>query len=360
MDYRPVYAYSRARSLGFTAEFFLLNSLSFFLPHAKDEQPRQRDLRVLHAIRADLQKLLKEDSLRIERGIYPLSVLKPESPLSHFGRYPRLLTDALSIHFRRLRGKTTEFSAEARELLPELPRYYRRNFHFQTNGYLSSDSAEVYDHQVELLFKGSADAMRRLIIEPMRKHFGKTDGEGLRFLEIGAGTGRATRFVHLAFPKAKIVAVDLSDPYLKVAQRRLSDLSRIDFVQADGADLPYKDGEFDAVYSVFLFHELPAEARREVLAESARVLKKGGFIGFVDSIQTSDKKLFDPILREFPQHYHEPFYRDYIARPMEAEMKKAGVQGLSSETGFTSKVCWGKISRTVRSSRAGRRPRSAS
>ncbi|MDR3605808.1 MAG: class I SAM-dependent methyltransferase [Oligoflexia bacterium] len=343
----PAYTYSRARSAGLTFEFFLLNSLSLLMPASlRKSTSANRSLRdnlELHrAVHADMLQLLRNDSKRIEAGVYPLSVLTPESPIEHVARYPKLIKDAFSIYFRRVRGRTTEFDPEAKELLSDLPRYYRRNFHFQTNGYLSTTSAEVYEHQVELLFKGAADPMRRLIIEPLRERFGDTDGEGLRFLEIGAGTGRATRFVRLAFPKAKVVAVDLSDPYLKVAQRKLSDLAKIDFIQSDGAHLPYREEEFDAAYSVFLFHELPAAARKEIIEESLRVLKFGGFFGLVDSIQTGDKKHFDPILREFPQEFHEPFYRDYIAHPMDDLLKSSGVENVRKELGFTSKVCWGR------------------
>src|SRR3546814_15744708 len=46
------------------------------------------------------------------------------------------------------------------------PRYYLQNFHFQSGGYLSGDSARLYDHQVEVLFTGGADAMRRQVQVP--------------------------------------------------------------------------------------------------------------------------------------------------------------------------------------------------
>ncbi|MFL5814462.1 MAG: class I SAM-dependent methyltransferase [Bdellovibrionia bacterium] len=342
----PVYAYSRARSAGFTLEYLLLQSFSYLIPSfltggsAKGmPKPPKLDIKTIQAIRAELLDLLREDSRHMAQGEYPILVVTPESPLRHFTRIPVLLADAFSIHRRRARGKTTEFDAQARDFLSELPRYYRRNFHFQTSGYLSKRSAEVYEHQVELLFQGCADAMRRLILSRLKKRFGDSDGEGLRFLEIGAGTGRATRFVHLTFPKAKIIAVDLSDPYLKVAQRNLSGFPRIDFMQGDGAHLPFKDEEFDAVYSVFLFHELPKAAREEVISESLRVLKKDGFLGLVDSLQTGDKKLFDPLLQHFPKAFHEPFYREYISSPMEDLLKKQGFTEIESGTGFTSKVC---------------------
>lgn len=362
--YNYAYAHSRARSAGLTLEFFLLNSLAILFPPSPT-RASTRELRkntaLIQAVQAELVKILREDSARIERGVYPLKVLQPESPLEHFGRYPTLVKDAVSIYLRRLKGRTTEFDSKAKTLLAGLPRYYRRNFHFQTNGYLSETSAQMYEHQVELLFKGAADPMRRLIIEPLRNHFKSRDGKELRFLEIGAGTGRATRFVRLAFPEAEIVAVDLSDPYLDVAEKKLADLEGITLEQADGAHLPYKNAEFDAVYSVFLFHELPLTARREILAESLRVLKPGGFLGLVDSIQTGDNEILDPILPEFPQEFHEPYYRNYIAHPMEGLLEEAGLQEVRKEYGFTSKLCWGKkkASTKGKAKRPSKKPRSS-
>ena len=49
-----------------------------------------------------------------------------------------------------------------------------------------------------------------------------------------------------------------------------------------------EDGEFDAVTNVYLFHEMPKEARRNAAREYARVLKPGGKLFFVDSAQVGD------------------------------------------------------------------------
>lgn len=341
----PLYAYSTARSLGYALEFLALNSIASLIPGS--QPPRSapnRDPSQLWAIRRDLQELLWRDSSNIRRGIYPAWVLAPESPAAHLRRFPKLILDGYSIALRKARGRTAEFDRESSEFLQDVPRYYQRCFHFQTGGYLSRRSAEVYDHQVELLFAGGADAMRRLIIPPLKEHFAHSpDGKGLKFLELGAGTGRATRFVKLAFPRARIVAVDLSDPYLKQAQKNLARQSRVDFLQADAAHLPFKSAEFDAVYSVFLFHELPRSVRSDVLAEAKRVTRDRGFVGMVDSLQSGDKALFDPLLPQFPRDFHEPYYRDYIAQPMEELLSSERiVRQVRTELGFSSKVCWGR------------------
>ena len=330
--------YERARSLGFTLEFFALNALYGLLPGGEDSRlPIDSD--AVPLIQRELLDCLRKDARNIRMGIYPIAVLLPEAPIQHLVRIPKLIWDGIGLYRRRVLGRTTEFGRGARQLLDELPRYYRRNFHFQTEGYLSERSAELYEHQVEMLFGGAADAMRRLVIPELRRKFGSSDGKGLRFLEIGAGTGRSTRFVHLAFPKAKIIATDLSDPYLKAAQKKLARFPRIDFVQAGGEELPFQSGYFDAAFSVFLFHELPMSARQAVLAESRRVLKKDGILALVDSAQKGDLAGFDPVLENFPKQYHEPYYRDYIENPIEEILTETGFQGIESGRSFFSKVC---------------------
>jgi ubiquinone/menaquinone biosynthesis C-methylase UbiE len=340
----PIFTYSAARSAFFAAEFQVLNSLQHLLPGARKYlEPIEPETAA--AARRETLELFRQDSQNIADGIYPPTVLIPESPVAHALRFPRILLDGLSLYRRRQEGRTTEFDENAREFFEDVPRYYRRNFHYQTDGYLSDHSAELYEHQVELLFGGSADAMRRLILPPLREEFGRGDGKGLAFLEVGAGTGRATRFVRQTFPKAKLVVSDVSHPYLKQAARNLSAFSRLDYVHADGAHLPFQTGHFDAAYSVFLFHELPHDARLAVLAESKRVLKPGGFIGFVDSLQTGDYAVFDSLLRKFPENYHEPFYRNYISHPMEQLLREAGFEDVRTGRGFFSKVCWARAPR---------------
>ncbi len=303
-------------------------------------QAPQPSVEIIKTIQERLTEFLKEDIENIQQGVYPATVLLPESPLKHVRRIPRILTDGLRSYYRRKKGHTAKFGRRAQSFLEDLPRYYRRNFHFQTDGYLSEHSAELYEHQVEILFAGAGDAMRRLIIPPLKKKFGLTDGSSLTFLEIGAGTGRSTLFVHRAFPKAKIIAVDLSTPYLKLAQKKLSKFDRVDFMQASGETLPYQDHFFDAVYSVFLFHELPLEVRKQVLAESRRVVKKDGLIGLVDSIQLGDVPAFDASLLNFAEEFHEPFYKNYISNPMQDLMRLVGFSKPQEKIGFFSKLVW--------------------
>ncbi len=337
-------AYSLARSALFQTESFIGPAVELIV-NGRLSKTAVTDRVLFRAARDSMMALMKQDIANITEGLYPVEVLKPGNPLKHLMRIPTLFREVFAISRRRGTKSAHRFSKKAQELLKGLPEYYQRNFHFQDDGYLSDKSADLYEHQVEILFAGSADAMRRMIIGPMKKHFGSDhDGSGLTFLEIGAGTGRATRFVRLAFPKAKIVAVDLSAPYLRKAQRELSEFNHHDFVEANASDLAFKDETFDAVYSVFLFHELPRVERQAVIRESQRVLKVGGFHGLVDSLQLGDKPAFDEALELFPQNFHEPFYKNYIQNPIQTDLAGSGVVLTDVSNQFFSKcVCGEKI-----------------
>ncbi|MFK7898288.1 MAG: methyltransferase domain-containing protein [Myxococcota bacterium] len=292
---------------------------------------------------ARLRELLERDAQLIGQGLAPLSVFTPRDPLSHGSRLLRILADAQRVSARKRKRNSKDFSREAKPFLDELPAYYRRNFHYQTDGYLSETSAELYEHQVELLFRGGADAMRRMIIPPLNQAFRdmkgeiKDGGQGLRILEVGSGAGTATQSVARAFPKAKITCLDLSYPYTRHARKQLRDFPRVECVQGDAANLEFADERFDAVFSVFLYHELPLPVREQVLEEAFRVLKPGGVFSFVDSLQKGDDTDLDWALEFFPREFHEPYYANYAANPMEALIKEAGFETIENGTGYLAK-----------------------
>jgi hypothetical protein len=106
-------------------------------------------------------QLLKKDGENIARGVYPKEVLKTEGLLGHVLRFPRIVIDGYNISRRRQKKNHRDFNQEAQSYFGEVPEYFQRNFHFQSDGYLTKKSAELYEHQVEILFSGAADAMRR-------------------------------------------------------------------------------------------------------------------------------------------------------------------------------------------------------
>ncbi len=338
----PIFGFNFARFLHFKSQHAFLNLFISRLPWVdrKLVEAATQNGPLTGLLLKELTSLLKQDAQNIATGVYPVTVLKPERLQSHFMRFPLLIWDGIKIYNRRVKKLHQSFSLKAQQHLHEVPEYFRRNYHFQTDGYLSEHSAELYEHQVELLFSGAGDAMRRILLKPLKERLG--DAQGKKFLEVACGTGRMTRFMNLTFPQSNIVATDVSSPYLQVAKRKLSDLSRVDFLQTDAAQLPFKDQSFDVVYSIFLFHELPLEVRQQVIGESYRVLKPGGLLALVDSVQIKDFEEIKEALDQFPVNFHEPFYKNYIQNSMEAIFKDCGFQSIETGRGFLSKFVIGE------------------
>lgn len=333
---KAIRAYEHIRSGIYFIESLPLIAANILVKGKERHKVTQDDVEHL---KESVNELFRFDSECIEEKVYPVSVLTPKKPLTHLNTLGKIYADAVKVIFRKFQRKTKSFSKSAQKYVEDVPEYYQRNFHFQTDGYLSHNSAEIYDHQVELLFKGTSQAMRRIFLKDMKQYFSnyKTTSK-LHFLEIAVGTGSATEFVVKSFPGVKITCIDLSDAYLKRAQENLKDCSNINFLQAEGENLPFKDETFDAVFSVYLFHELPKDVRKKVIEESLRVLKKNGYMGIVDSIQMNDDDKLNWAILDFPKDFHEPFYKSYIETSMESLVPTMNTELVGKKIGFLTKA----------------------
>ncbi len=333
--------YGALRSLLYVAETL---PLSVITPTARQKLKTLRgdDLQRLRQVIAEVWILIQQDSERIAAGLYPATVLQPDLNLGHWGQLVHIWLNgfkASSSGFQDL--SSHDLDLEDVEALRDVPGYYRQHFNYSGNSFLDPNAISIYEHQMEMLFLGAMDAMRRLILAPMKKAFRFSEGEGLRFLEIGCGSGRMTRFVKMAFPKAKIVVLDASPVYLKEAQKNLMEYSRIDFMQGDALDLPFKDNRFDAVFSSFLLHEMPLDIRRKVLAEAYRVLDVKGWFGFVDLIQYDDCRELNWVLDQSWFVGSQPHIKDYAMNSLSGILQRLGVENIGHERGFLGKSVFG-------------------
>lgn len=286
------------------------------------------------AMTADLFALFREDFRNVERGYYPV-------PRDHDGSLPALLrqsrkffSDIPQSARRRSEQAGREVYNEA--LARDYPAYYLQNFHYQSGGYLTADSASLYDMQVEVLFSGSANAMRRQCLVPIAQEVRAKDQPRLSLLDVACGTGRFLRFAKEAFPLLSVTGIDLSLPYLREAERHVAPF-RVDFQEANAESLPFPSAAFDIVSSIYLFHEVPSEVRRRIAGEFARVLKPGGKLIFMDSLQLGDVQRYDPLLERFPLNFHEPYFASYLREDLNGLFTAAGLDVLSATPHFLSK-----------------------
>jgi len=98
--------------------------------------------------------------------------------------------------------------------------------------------------------------------------------QGLKILEVGAGTGRDS--LELAKAGAQVFILDYSEESLKItAELAVQAPENLHLVQGDAFNSPFPSETFDIV-----FHQGLAEHFKDplpLLKENARLLKKGGF-----------------------------------------------------------------------------------
>src|ERR1043166_8294412 len=216
-------------------------------PRARTNAPTP-DRRRLYA---DMAELFRQDLANVEAGIYPV-------PNDHDGSLAALLyrsrlffEDLPDVHRRREDDGHDEVLSEAAR--GKRPRYYLQNFHYQSGGWMTRESAQRYDTQVEVLFHGTANATRRQALVPLHEVFAGRDQRRLRLLDVGCGTGRFLDLAKQVWPRPTAVGSDMSDAYIGEARRHLKRWCWLHLLVAKGEALPVPDASQDAVTSIYVF-----------------------------------------------------------------------------------------------------------
>ncbi|HET7567660.1 MAG TPA: methyltransferase domain-containing protein [Gaiellaceae bacterium] len=105
-----------------------------------------------------------------------------------------------------------------------------------------------------------------------------------RALDVGCGAGALA--LALAPHVGEVVGLDPVPELLALARERASGLGNVEFVEGDGAKLPFDDFSFDLVGTARTLHHV---RRPElVVAELARVARPGGRVLVIDQLAPSD------------------------------------------------------------------------
>ena len=114
--------------------------------------------------------------------------------------------------------------------------------------------------------------------------------EASRILEIGAGTGKATRL--FCRYNAALLAVEPSPEMAQVLERNTQGAGNVEISRNRFEDLQLSDSSFDLVFSAQAFHWVPKDTGYAV---TSRILKPGGaFALFYNASQPED---WDPAVR---------------------------------------------------------------
>ena len=101
-------------------------------------------------------------------------------------------------------------------------------------------AAESYDEAAVLQREVGERLLDRLDLVRLRPQ---------RILDLGCGTGVGSRALMKRYPKAEIVALDLSTAMLRKARKRAPLLRRLPAVCADAERLPLRPASFDLIFS---------------------------------------------------------------------------------------------------------------
>jgi ubiquinone/menaquinone biosynthesis C-methylase UbiE len=335
--------------LGFVHKYLANEAMKQLAPELRGTaQTREEDVpmvtkAVIDEVRQRLDAINRRDWEDAAAGVYPADILF-DNPIDDYVRnYPRVWLDMPKTWNRAVKKGYRDF--ESTIDTDGYPSYYTQNFHYQTGGYLSDESADLYDLQVELLFNGGADPMRRRVLAPLKQGlqtFSHIDPKQLQILDVACGTGRTLRMLRGMLPQASLHGIDLSPAYLRKAAQWLKPNNWfnpspvVQLAQGQAEALPYRDNHFHGITCVFLFHELPGPVRQQVINEAFRVIQPGGTFVICDSIQLGDSPNLLPIMEGFATTFHEPFYRDYVRDDMRSRMTQAGFTVTDQQTHYMS------------------------
>jgi ubiquinone/menaquinone biosynthesis C-methylase UbiE len=105
--------------------------------------------------------------------------------------------------------------------------------------------------------------------------------ETARVLDVGCGSGWATRLFAAQTPRGKVVGIDISDEMIRLARKTSSEFSNVEFQVASAESLPFADADFTHAFSMeslYYYHDI-----KRALKEIHRVLAPGGsFVTVLD------------------------------------------------------------------------------
>ncbi len=143
--------------------------------------------------------------------------------------------------------------------------------------YVKGAFAEIADRYVvtnHVLSMGVDVLWRRRVASMVRDFLGR--GRAGRVLDVATGTGDLALETQKKCPDASVVGADFCEPMLEKARGR----GLRETVVADALDLPFADGEFDAVTVGFGLRNMADWGGG--LREMSRVLRPGGMLAVLD------------------------------------------------------------------------------
>jgi len=203
-----------------------------------------------------------------------------------------------------------------------MPRYYEAiDFHRQAGGiWRDTRGAAIYAMGARVIHVGRNDA------NELHDRFAADvplDDPSV-IVDVACGFGKTTLSLAKRWPRAEVIAVDLSVPCLHLGRRLATEAGRaVSWRQGAAEQLPVDDGVADLVTITMALHEMPPRSIEAALAEGLRVLRPGGML-----VALENRLLGDP-LRDVLGAWHseiieEPYMNPFRATDVAARARAAG------------------------------------
>ena len=145
------------------------------------------------------------------------------------------------------------------------------------------------------------DKIRNLMLQKL-----SWNGKG-KVLDIGTGNGYLAIQLAKTNPNTEAWGIDIWGKLWKYSLKMCEKNAKIEgvmdrtkFQKASALHLPFNDGEFDAIVSNIVFHEIIFVRDKSILfKEALRVLKKGGVFSIQDLIKNEKINALKEKIREF-------------------------------------------------------------
>ena len=149
----------------------------------------------------------------------------------------------------------------------------------------------VMNLNVKSLFDQAAqdyDCTRRQFIPCFDAFYGSAlvllpERQGLRVLDVGAGTGLLSGLIRAQRPDSHLTLADVSEAMLAKAQQRFTNDAQVDYQVADFV-LDNLKGSYDVVVSALALHHTPQSQLKAVFAKIYAALNRGGMFINADQV----------------------------------------------------------------------------
>lgn len=267
-------------------------------------------------------------------------LMRDDATAQFFGWYERHLQRmkysgmrGLAVHYDRYRdliakALTAEVPDRLLELDPDFqqPEYYTSiDIHQHPGGVWSDEIAGyVYERGAQStapMLNKAASLWHRMKDQALTR----AGGEVKHVVDLGCGFGGSSQPFYADHPEIDVVGVELSEPCLRLAAQRASELQarNVRFRQADAVSTGLEDESSDIVTSTMMLHEMPPSHIKGVFKESHRLLKPGGLSIHLDFLVRDDP------FKEYIHYGHsrrnnEPFMVPLNQMDVVAAHKEAG------------------------------------